>query len=92
MSDEIQRDDPNKVVQMPGLEEQEGPKAAFGVHVVLLEDGGFGIQATGEPNLGEMQMLLARALKSVESRMVAETVIQLQEQARGNQRIITPGR
>jgi hypothetical protein len=67
-------------------------KPAFGVHVVMMEDGAFAIQATGEPNLGEMQMLLSRALKSVESRMVAETVVQLQQEISKEQRIITPGR
>lgn len=65
---------------------------AFGVHVVMMPDGAFAIQATGEPNLGEMQMLLSRALKSVEARMVAETVVQLTKQAKDSQRIITPGR
>lgn len=68
------------------------PKPAFGVHVVMMEDGAFAIQATGEPNLGEMQMLLSRALKSVECRMVAETVVQLQQEISKEQRIITPGR
>lgn len=68
------------------------PKPAFGCHVVMMEDGAFAIQATGEPNLGEMQMLLSRALKSVESRMVAETVIQLTKEEKDQSRIITPGR
>lgn len=90
MSDDIQKDRENAV--RPDFGGEEGPKPAIGIHVVMMEDGGFGIQATGEPNLGEMQMLLSRALKSVEARMVAETVAQLQEQSRGQQRIITPGR
>ena len=64
---------------------------AFGVHIIMMPDGAFAIQATGEPNLGEMQMLLARALKSIEARMVAETVVQLMKQEKGKRRIITPG-
>lgn len=91
MTDEIQTPDPNKVVNMPD-QNPDAPKIAFGIHVALMEDGGFGIQATGEPNLGEMQMLLSRALKSVEARMVAETAVQLIDNARSQQRIITPGR
>jgi len=72
--------------------EQEIPEVepAFGVHIVMMPDGAFAIQATGDPNLGEMQMLLSRALKSVECRMVAETVVQVQKQ--NQSRIITPGR
>ena len=70
--------------------EEEGPQPAIGIHVVFMEDGQFGIQATGEPNLGEMQMLLSRALKSIEARMVAETVAQVAKQNKS--RIITPGR
>jgi hypothetical protein len=70
--------------------EPEGPQPAIGIHVVFMEDGQFGIQATGEPNLGEMQMLLSRALKSVESRMIGETVAQVMKQNKS--RIITPGR
>lgn len=65
---------------------------AFGVHVVMMPNGEFAIQATGQPNLGEMQMILSRALKSVEARMVAETVVQLQQQAANTKRIITPSR
>lgn len=91
MSEEIQRPDPEKVVELPN-QNPDAPKVALGVHITMMEDGGFGIQATGEPNLGEMYMLLARAVKSVEARMVAETVAQLQAQARSQQRIITPGR
>lgn len=68
----------------------DGPQPAIGIHVVFMEDGQFGIQATGEPNLGEMQMLLSRALKSVESRMIGETVAQVMKQTKS--RIITPGR
>lgn len=68
------------------------PKPAFGCHVIMMEDGAFAIQATGEPNLGEMQMILSRALKSVESRMVAETVVQLGQEVKDQSRIITPGR
>jgi hypothetical protein len=92
MTDEIQTPDPTKVVDMPNQGNEDEPKMAFGVHIAMMEDGSFGIQATGEPNLGEMFMLLSRATKSVEARMVAETVFQLQEQARSQQRIITPGR
>ncbi len=69
--------------------EEEGPQPAIGIHVVFMEDGQFGISATGEPNLGEMQMLLSRALKSVESRMIGETVAQVMKQTKS--RIITPG-
>jgi hypothetical protein len=68
------------------------PQPAIGIHVVFMEDGQFGIQATGEPNLGEMQMLLSRALKSVESRMIGETVAQVMQQSKSKSRIITPGR
>jgi hypothetical protein len=72
--------------------EDNEPKPAFGCHVIMMEDGAFAIQATGEPNLGEMQMILSRALKSVESRMVAETVVQLSQETKDKSRIITPGR
>jgi len=72
------------------VEQQDEP--AFGVHVVMMPDGAFAIQATGEPNLGEMQMLLARALTSVECRMIGETVVQVQKQAKDKSRIITPSR
>lgn len=65
---------------------------AFGVHVVMMPDGAFAIQATGEPNLGEMAMLLARAYDSIKARMVAETVVQVMKQAKDKSRIITPGR
>lgn len=74
-------------VDAPGQAQQE---PAFGVHVIMMPDGQFAIQATGEPNLGEMYMLLARATKSVEARMVAETVAQVQKQNKSS--IITPGR
>ena len=74
----------------PTEAETEGPQPAIGIHVVYMEDGQFGIQATGEPNLGEMVMLLARALKSVESSMIGETVAQVMKQTKS--RIITPGR
>ena len=63
---------------------------AIGVHVVLMSDGQFGIQATGEPTLGEMQMLLSRALTSIECRMVGETITAMQKQ--NESRIITPKR
>jgi len=86
MADEIQTEGEN-VVQMPP---QGDPKpedtVAFGIHVVLMQDGNFGMQATGQPNLGEMQMLLSRALKSIEARMVAETIMAMQQE----KRIITP--
>lgn len=71
-------------------QEVQDVEPAFGVHIVMMPDGAFAIQATGDPNLGEMQMLLSRALKSVEARMVAETVVQVQKQ--NQSRIITPGR
>lgn len=77
-------------IEVPDQEEDAGPQPAIGIHVVFMEDGQFGIQATGEPNLGEMQMLLSRALKSVESRMIGETVAQVMKQTKS--RIITPGR
>jgi ornithine carbamoyltransferase len=64
--------------------------AAFGAHVVMMTDGAFALQVTGEPSLGDLQMVLSRALKSIEARMVAETVVQLQKQSAS--RIITPGR
>ena len=66
------------------------PKPAFGIHVVMMEDGAFGIQATGEPNLGEMYMLLSRAEASVRARMVGETVLQMQKESQSS--IITPRR
>jgi len=72
------------------VDEQVEP--AFGITVVMMPDGAFAIQATGEPNLGEMQMLLSRALKSIEARMIGETVVQIQKQANDKSRIITPGR
>ena len=92
---EATKDDPNLYAgeaEQPteGEGEPEGPQPAIGIHVVFMEDGQFGIQATGEPNLGEMQMLLSRALKSVESRMIGETVAQVMKQNKS--RIITPGR
>ena len=62
---------------------------AFGVHVVMMPDGQFAIQATGAPNLGEMQMILSRALKSVEARMTAETLVQIMNPPKSP--IITPG-
>lgn len=67
-------------------------QVAFGVHVVMLADGAFAIQATGAPNLGEMFMLLSRATESVRVRMNAETVAQVLEENRKQQRVITPGR
>ena len=88
MSDESQ----NENVVQPDFGGEDTPAIAFGIHVALLENGGFGIQATGEPNLGEMQMMLSRALKSVEARMMAETTAQLMSQLQEQQRIITPGR
>lgn len=90
MSDDIQKEGENVV--RPDFGEKEGPKPAFGVHVVMMQDGGFGIQATGEPNLGEMHMILSRALKSIEARMLAETVVQLTGKTGESSRIITPGR
>jgi len=72
------------------VEETDELQPAIGIHVVMMEDGQFGIQATGEPNLGEMQMLLARALASVEARMIGETVAQVMKDKKS--RIITPGR
>lgn len=68
------------------------PKPAISIHVVFMEDGQFAIQAQGEPNLGEMQMLLSRALSSVEARMVGETVAQVMATNQQKSRIITPGR
>lgn len=92
MTDEIQKDGEN-VIELPiqAAEHDPANTPALGVHVVMMEDGGFGIQATGEPNLGEMQMLLARALMSVEARINAETIIQMQSQIASEKRIITPG-
>ena len=66
------------------------PVIAFGCHVMMMTDGAFALQATGEPSLGDMHMILARALKSIEARMVAETVVQLTKAQQS--RIITPGR
>ena len=66
--------------------EAEMPEPAFGVHVVMMPDGNFGIQVTGQPNLGEMIMLLARALESVKVRMVVETMQAIQSE----QKIVTP--
>lgn len=63
---------------------------AFGVHVVMMSDGAFALQVTGEPSLGDLQMILSRALKSIEARMVAETVAQLMKAQQS--RIITPVR
>ena len=68
---------------------EQGPQPAISITVVFMEDGQFGIQAQGEPNLGEMQMLLSRALVSIEARMTAETVTQVIKQNKS--RIITPG-
>jgi hypothetical protein len=67
-------------------------EVAIGVHIMFLQDGQFGIQATGNPNLGELHMLVARALASLESRMVAETVAQVMGERKSESRIITPGR
>jgi hypothetical protein len=74
--------------QTPENTADQEPQPALGVHVVLMSDGQFGIQATGEPNLGEMVMLLSRALESVKARMVAESVAAIQSE----KKIITPTR
>ena len=64
----------------------------FGIHIMLTEDGAFAMRATGKPNLGDMQMLLSRALASVEARMSAETTVALMNESQQSKRIITPGR
>ena len=71
-------------------EEQE-EVVRMAVHLIMLQNGQFVIKATGEPNIGEMDMLLARAQSSVRSRMTAETVAQvLAEKSKPQSRIITP--
>ena len=66
---------------------------AFAVHVIMMQNGEFAIQATNSPNLGEMQMIVSRALESIVARMHAETVAaMLQKQPGKESRIITPGR
>jgi hypothetical protein len=64
------------------------PQPAWGVTAQMMEDGTFKIGVQGEPNLGEMHMLLARAMESVRCRMVAETVLHIQAQNKSS--IITP--
>ncbi len=70
--------------------EDNTAEVGFGVHVLMLTNGEFAIQATGDPNLGEMFMILSRAVESVKARMVGETVVQLQAEERKQTRIITP--
>ena len=79
----------------PGIEQdapqEEGEPIAYAVHLILMQNGQFAIQATGEPNIGEMQMLISRGHESVRSRQIAETVAQvLREQQKPQSRIITP--
>lgn len=79
--------------EIPEQVEGDEQPIAFAVHLILLQNGQFALQATGEPNIGEMNMLLARGLDSVRARMIAETVAQiLKEQNKPESRIITPGR
>jgi len=88
---------------LTATEPDEQPEAeaqvSIAVHFVLTTDGQFAIQATGEPNLGEMQMIASRGLASIEARIVAETIVQSQIQAAqeakaaaDQKRIITPRR
>ena len=65
----------------------------YAVHIIMMADGNFAIQATNSPNLGEMQMIVSRTLESIVARMHAETVVaMLQKQPGKESRIITPGR
>lgn len=89
MSEEIQEEGNNVVTPDFGGEKQDEP--AFGVHVMMMPTGAFAMRVTGDPNLGEIQMLLSRALVSTECRMTAETVLHLQQQQAEKSRIITPG-
>ena len=82
----------NEPQQPAQPDEATEAQVAFGVHLILTTDGSFAIQATGEPNLGEMQMIVSRGLKSIEARMIAETIMATQAQAKSEKRIITPGR
>ena len=98
MTDETKA--PDNVTQLPGKEETAletteqttESNIAIGIHVMLTVDGQFGIQLTGEADLGEVQMLLSRALAVTTARMNAETLIALQKAVADSTRIIQPGK
>lgn len=70
-------------------ENEDQPEVAYGVHLVLMNDGNFAMQVTGSPTLGDVQMLVQRAHTELDARLVAETLIQLLSQRKSP--IITPG-
>ena len=67
-------------------------EVALGVHIMMLGNGGFAMQVTGEANLGEMYMLISRALASVNARIISETVQADMAAAKKVSPILTPGR
>lgn len=86
-------DNIQNISEHPEYEHQEPENVvAYGVHIVMTNDGQFGIQISGEPNTGEVIALITRALETVRARMIAETVVQLQMAVDSSKRIITPGR
>lgn len=100
-SEQEQADQDAPTVGEIGDTPSEDPEAqvSIAVHLILTTDGQFAIQATGDPNLGEMQMIASRGLCSIEARITAETMIQSQIQAAqaanaaiDQKRIITPRR
>ena len=95
----------SETVNDPGAFEQPTPvdenmntptppedEVALGVHIMMLGNGNFAMQITGEANLGEMYMLLSRATASVNARIISETVQADMAANKNVSPIITPGR
>lgn len=82
-SDQIHED-----VAVPVDAEPVENAVAFGLHVMMMNDGQFAVVPTGNPNVMEAEMLLSRAQKMAFARMVAAEVVGLQEQQRSTKRIV----
>lgn len=79
MSDETTKDTP---------EGQENAK--YGISIFELEDDSVIVHVTGEPDLGQLQRLLAGALANLNADITARKVLMAFQQAKQSQRIIRP--
>ena len=68
------------------------PQVLYGVSLFQMEDDHPVVHVTGDPDMGQLQRLLAAALANLQADIVAQKVVQRLEHERTKTKIHIPGR
>lgn len=77
--------------QVAGDPQEQGNGIKYGISVFEMDDGRPVIHITGDPDVGQLQRLMAGALANLESDITARKVVQMLAQREQATKIIRPG-